>query len=181
MKRLLYLAALCLLCSAAFAPAAMAQDLNCTPGQPFQFQEDAQAVYDADPSDPNGLDGPIGEASSGIPGVACESLPSRGTATPPPAAEEQPKAETKTKVETKTEVKAEEQPKEEAKAGGTEAKAKAEAPKAKAEEKKAKAEAKKEEKKEMPKTGGLGSASLLALGAGVLLVGGGLLMRRMVR
>lgn len=35
--------------------------------------------------------------------------------------------------------------------------------------------------KEMPKTGGPGSASLLALGAGTLLVGSGLLIRRMVR
>lgn len=158
------------------APAAIAQDLDCTPGQPFQFQEDAQDVFNQDPSDPNGLDGNDND------GLACESLPSRGTTTPPPAVEEQPEAETKTEVVTKTEVKAEEQPKEEAKeeakteakAGGTEAKA---------EEKKAKTEAKKEEKKEekkeMPKTGGPGNASLLALGAGALLVGGGLLVRRM--
>ena len=38
-----------------------------------------------------------------------------------------------------------------------------------------------EEKKELPKTGGSGSASLLGLGAGALLVGGGLLVRRFVR
>ena len=44
-----------------------------------------------------------------------------------------------------------------------------------------KEEKKKEEKKELPKTGGSGSASLLALGAGALLVGGGLLARRFVR
>ena len=57
-----------------------------------------------------------------------------------------------------------------------------EQPKEKAKEKeKAKQEAKKEEKKEMPKTGGPGNASLLALGAGSLLVGGGLLVRRMAR
>jgi LPXTG-motif cell wall-anchored protein len=55
---------------------------------------------------------------------------------------------------------------------------KAEAPKK--EEKKV--EAKKEEKKkELPKSGGTGSASLLALGAGALLIGGGLLARRFVR
>ncbi len=56
-------------------------------------------------------------------------------------------------------------------------------PEAKAAEAKAaapKTEAKKEEKKELPKTGG-GSASLLALGAGALLVAGGLLARRSVR
>src|SRR5215203_4653800 len=89
-----------------------------------------------------------------------------------------------------------------AKAGGTEAKAqcpepvtakagdvvaKAVCPEPKKEEKKVevkkeeKQEEKKEEQKELPKTGGTGSASLLALGAGGLLVGGGLLARRFVR
>ena len=65
---------------------------------------------------------------------------------------------------------------------------KAEAPKAeapKAEEKKAEApkaeEKKAEEKKELPKTGGSGTASLFALGAGALLVAGGLLARRIVK
>jgi hypothetical protein len=43
----------------------------------FQYQEDAQEVYDRDPSDPYGLDGPIGPTSDGIPGKACEVLPSR--------------------------------------------------------------------------------------------------------
>jgi len=43
----------------------------------FQYQEEAQAVYDQDPSDPHGLDGPIGEASDGVAGVACEELPHR--------------------------------------------------------------------------------------------------------
>ncbi len=62
----------------------------------------------------------------------------------------------------------------EAKAGKAEAKA--EAPKAEA--KAGKAEA----KKELPKTGGsVGSASLLALGAGALLVAAGLLARRIIR
>ena len=93
-----------------------------------------------------------------------------------------------------------------AKAGGTEAKAqcpepvtakagdvvaKADCPEPKKKEEKkeekkevkveVKKEEKKEEKKELPKTGGTGSASLLALGAGALLVGGGLLARRFVR
>jgi hypothetical protein len=59
-------------------------------------------------------------------------------------------------------------------------------PAAKAEAKKAeakKAEAKKAEaKKELPKTGGIGTAaSLFALGAGTLLVAGGLLARRFAR
>lgn len=38
-----------------------------------------------------------------------------------------------------------------------------------------------EEKKALPKTGGSGSASLLALGAGALLIGGGLLARKIAR
>jgi hypothetical protein len=31
----------------------------------FRTQEEAQAIYDQDPTDPNGLDGPIGTASDG--------------------------------------------------------------------------------------------------------------------
>ena len=76
----------------------------------------------------------------------------------------------------------------EAKAGGVVAKApckppppapKAEAPKAEAH----KAEAPKAEapKAELPKTGGGSAASLFALGAGALLVGGGLLVRRIIK
>jgi Excalibur calcium-binding domain. len=50
---------------------AVETNLNCSD---FDFQEDAQAVFDADPDDPNGLDG----GQSGAPdGIACESLPSR--------------------------------------------------------------------------------------------------------
>ena len=65
-------------------------------------------------------------------------------------------------------------PKAEAKAGKAEAKA----PEAKAEAKAGKAEA----KAELPKTGGVaGTASLLGLGAGALLVAGGLLARRIFR
>lgn len=53
------------------APAAE-DDLDCTD---FMYQEDAQQAYDADPSDPYGLDEP--EADGGAPdGIACESLPS---------------------------------------------------------------------------------------------------------
>jgi LPXTG-motif cell wall-anchored protein len=63
----------------------------------------------------------------------------------------------------------------------TEAKAEEkEAEEKKAEEKKAE-EKKVEEKKELPKTGGSGTASLLALGTGVLLAAGGLLARRIFR
>lgn len=53
----------------AWAPNASAQEeFDC---EDFQFQEDAQAVLDQDPSDPHNLD-------SDDDGVACESLPSRG-------------------------------------------------------------------------------------------------------
>lgn len=52
------------------ATAAMAQeDLNC---EDFATQEEAQAEYDADPSDPHGLDGNDND------GIACEHLPSSG-------------------------------------------------------------------------------------------------------
>lgn len=67
-----------LVCGALFAagPAAIAQpapqsfaaDQDCSD---FTYQEDAQAVYDADPSDPNNLDGKDND------GIACESLPHR--------------------------------------------------------------------------------------------------------
>ena len=56
-------------------PSAQAQNtLNCPN---FQFQEDAQAVLDADPSDPNGLD-------RDKDGVACQNLPHRGFTPPSP-------------------------------------------------------------------------------------------------
>lgn len=63
----------------------------------FQFQEDAQAILDQNPSDPYGLDGVIGPTPGGIPGVACEDLPTRGgaattqaPATRPPVSAAQP-------------------------------------------------------------------------------------------
>jgi hypothetical protein len=68
-------AALALLAAAtvAFANSAGAQDLyDCGD---FATQEEAQAVFDQDTSDPYGLDGPIGPTSAGVPGVACENLP----------------------------------------------------------------------------------------------------------
>jgi uncharacterized membrane protein YfcA len=50
------------------------------------------------------------------------------------------------------------------------------------EEKKGKDKEKKEKMKEMPKTGGVPiDASLLGLGAGALLIGGGLLVRKVTR
>ena len=47
----------------------------------FVYQEDAQAYFGQHPGDPEGLDGPPGPAFTGTPGVACEALPRRGTAT----------------------------------------------------------------------------------------------------
>ena len=78
MRRIPYLVALCMAATLVFAPAALAQtgDVDCTQGADFGFQEEAQAVLEADPSDPNGLDGDDGD------GIACENLPSgRGTGT----------------------------------------------------------------------------------------------------
>jgi hypothetical protein len=56
--------------------ASAADALNCSD---FTFQEEAQAVYDRDPTDPNGLDGGPNGAGDG---VACESLPRRSSADP---------------------------------------------------------------------------------------------------
>ncbi len=66
-------------------PAASAQtDRNC---DDFTYQEQAQAVYNADTSDPNGLDGNDND------GIACESLPRQGTATAAPDAPTAPAAQ----------------------------------------------------------------------------------------
>ena len=89
---------------------------------------------------------------------------------PPPAPKAAPAPPPPPPAPTKEEVKAQ---KEEAKAQKEEAKAqKAEAKAQKAEAKKAKA---------LPKTGGSGAVPLFALGAGTLLVAGGLLARRLTR
>ncbi|MBC2902742.1 excalibur calcium-binding protein [Streptomyces cupreus] len=55
------------------ADTAHAQDLDCIN---FTYQEDAQAEYNRDPSDPHGLDEDQGRDD----GIACEVLPRRGTA-----------------------------------------------------------------------------------------------------
>lgn len=56
-------------------PAHARQDLDC---RDFSFQEDAQAVFDANPSDPNRLDEDQGPAD----GIACEALARRGIIDP---------------------------------------------------------------------------------------------------
>ena len=84
MRRLVYLLALTMLTMVVVAPAAMAQDvLNC---DDFQYQEDAQAEFNRDTSDPNKLDEDAGPDD----GIACERLPSRGTSTPQPTEQTQP-------------------------------------------------------------------------------------------
>ncbi|MDL5200249.1 excalibur calcium-binding protein [Streptomyces sp. ALI-76-A] len=50
---------------------AHAQDLDCSD---FTYREEAQAVFDSDPSDPNRLDEDRGTDD----GIACEVLPRRG-------------------------------------------------------------------------------------------------------
>jgi hypothetical protein len=57
------------------ATPAHAQDRDC---RDFAFQEDAQAVFDGDPSDPNGLD-------ADDDAIACEVLPLRGSLVSPTA------------------------------------------------------------------------------------------------
>jgi hypothetical protein len=47
----------------------------------FTYQEEAQAVFDQDPTDPYGLDE---DDPSPDDGIACEALPSRTTSSPPP-------------------------------------------------------------------------------------------------
>lgn len=93
MKRLLYLAVLSLGSMLVLTPAALAQDpYDCGD---FTYQEDAQAVFDQDPNDPSGLDGPRGPTPDGEPGVACENLPSRGDTTEQPQAKEKQESSSK--------------------------------------------------------------------------------------
>ncbi len=71
-------------------------DLDC---KDFQYQEDAQAVLDATPGDPNGLDRDKN-------GIACESLPSRpkqpATSTSTPTAKKPTQTAPKTAPKTTT-------------------------------------------------------------------------------
>lgn len=69
-KQLLLTAAVAAAGTAAFAPHAAAQDLNCSN---FSTQAEAQAAFDAIPGDPNNLD-------ADNDGIACESLPGGDTA-----------------------------------------------------------------------------------------------------
>jgi hypothetical protein len=61
-----------------YAPSALAQ-VDVYDCADFTYQEDAQAVYNQDTSDPYGLDGLPGDSYAGQYGVACEELPSSGS------------------------------------------------------------------------------------------------------
>lgn len=85
MRRLIVVVGLGLLALAVARPTGGQDLLNCSD---FKFQEDAQAEYDRDPSDPNGLDGSVGPDNDD--GKACEDLPSRGSSIPAPTPEPNP-------------------------------------------------------------------------------------------
>lgn len=153
MRKLSLLTLLSMLVMLVFVPAAFAQDdLNC---DNFATQEEAQAEFDADPSDPNGLDADDDQ-------LACEdSLPMTGEDPLPPdpfrcegirgqAAFEECKDADDTVVE-------DQYPEE------------PEPPVV------MKPEPPVVTSSELPDTGG---ASLIVLGAGALLIAGGLLIRR---
>ncbi|MGW5617885.1 excalibur calcium-binding protein [Streptomyces sp. NPDC003877] len=67
------------------APAHAQPDRDC---RDFAFQEDAQAVFDADPSDPNRLDEDQGPDD----GIACEVLPRRDSGIISPTSPARPSA-----------------------------------------------------------------------------------------
>ncbi|MFB6626330.1 excalibur calcium-binding protein [Streptomyces sp. NPDC056374] len=66
--------ALALASIAPLSGVAHAQDLDC---RDFRYQEEAQAEFDRDPSDPNRLD----EDQGSDDGIACEALPRRSAET----------------------------------------------------------------------------------------------------
>ena len=68
-------------------------DKNCSD---FTYQEEAQAVYDQDPTDPNGLDGNDND------GKACESLPHRPVQNTTTPTSEKPATSTRTQTAPKT-------------------------------------------------------------------------------
>ncbi len=68
-------------------------DLNCSD---FKYQEDAQAVYDRDPSDPNHLDGNDKD------GIVCEKLPHRPQQSTTTPTSEKPATTTHTAPKTTT-------------------------------------------------------------------------------
>lgn len=81
------------LASAQLATPLAVDHLNCSD---FRYQEEAQAVYDQDPSDPNGLDGKDND------GKACEDLPHRPVTDTTAPTTEQPKPSSSTSTKTHT-------------------------------------------------------------------------------
>ncbi|GGW99179.1 excalibur calcium-binding protein [Streptomyces lomondensis] len=76
-------------------PAHAQPDRDC---RDFAFQEDAQAVFDADPSDPHRLDEDQGPDD----GIACEALPRRGAGVVSPTVPASPTATVTTPMPTIT-------------------------------------------------------------------------------
>lgn len=162
MKRTLYLATLLMLAALAFAPTALAQqgDLDCGD---FDFHSEAQTALLQNSSDPNNLD-----ADSD--GIACEELL---PATPPGAVLEDVTVDPAAPSEATGSDSNDASPKsEDAPSSSSSAKA---SPRADAEPKA------KDEEKQLPNTGGTGGATLLVVGASVLLIAGGILSRKVVR
>lgn len=153
MRRLMLLAAMLgmvlLVASPAMGQSGADGSFNC---EDFEFQEDAQAFFDQDPSDPDGLDGSPGDAFTGEEGVACEELPGRGEA-PMADDDDDPTAQYEQYEDGEL-----------LEAGG-DLPAPSEAP----------ASSASDTMTALPDTGG---ASLMDLGVGALLLGGGLLVRR---
>jgi hypothetical protein len=80
MMRWILCAVISVLITAVLLPVASAQEnLSCLE---FDSQAEAQQRLKEDPTDPDGLDGPPGEAFTGIEGVACEDLPPPEDLTP---------------------------------------------------------------------------------------------------
>ena len=155
MRRLSLLIALCMLGMLIYIPVAFAQDVqNC---EDFATQAEAQAELRSDPSDPSGLDG------SDDDGIACESLPAPRDLIPVPGAigdgEPMP-------LPTDTD---------DDMMGADDDQYEPEPPVVAEPEPLVTEEPEVAASSELPDTGG---ASLVTLGAGVLLVAGGLMLRR---
>ncbi len=174
LRRLLLLAALCMVGALVFAPAALAQDLDCAS---FDTQEEAQAVYEQDTSDPNGLDGPPGEAFTGEQGVACEELPSGGGSTASPMADDSasPMAD-----ESASPMAEDDDSATATAMADEEESASASAMMAEDEESASASASASAEAEDLPETGGVSPALLTVLPA-LLLVGSGVLALRVVR
>lgn len=154
MRRLLLLAALCMATALVFAPAAMAQEeFDCSD---FDTQEEAQAEFNSDPSDPSGLD----EDDGADDGIACETLPSGGS-TATPMAEESASPMAEESASPMAEESATPTATAEAEESATATASASASP--------------------LPDTGGVVSPAALSLVAALLLVGGGIMSASIIR